>query len=286
MLIADSGSTKTAWMWVEEGMSDRVCQTSGINPILQTKEEITAVVEEELLPAFRERGKDIASVDKVFFYGAGCLPSHCLVVEAILQWCFPEAMIQVHSDLLGAARALCIREEGIACILGTGSNSCLFDGEQIVKNVSPLGFILGDEGSGAVLGRSLVGDLLKGCLPSALKEEFLCTYHLTPEEIIAGVYRRPMPSRFLASFAPFLNTHRTHPGVHRLLVDNFRSFFQRNVAAYERHDLPVHFVGSIASVFSNELREAARQESFVLGHIERSPLRRMAEYHRVHSSAC
>lgn len=280
-LIADSGSTKTAWMLMQEGRCDAVCHTRGINPVLQTADEVVQLLEAELLPALPVQDVVAAGTSgRIFFYGAGCLPSRRGAVETALRSLFPEAEIRVDSDLLGAARALCGHAEGIACILGTGSNSCLFNGERIVQNVSPLGYVLGDEGSGAVLGRCLVGDLLKGCLPETLKECFLTAYGLTPEAIIEHVYRRPMPNRFLASFAPFLAQHREEPGIRRLLLDNFRLFFQRNVAAYARPDLAVHCTGSIAFFFADELSEAARREGFALGCIERTPLDGMVAYHR------
>lgn len=280
-LIADSGSTKTAWVWMQDGQPDGACQTRGINPVLQAEADIAGVVSGELLPALPAQGADAALVERVFFYGAGCLPARRGAVESVLRRAFPGADVQVDTDLLGAARALCGESEGIACILGTGSNSCLFDGRDIVKNVSPLGYVLGDEGSGAVLGRCLVGDLLKGCLPDALRTCFLEEFSLTPDEIIERVYRRPMPNRFLASLTPFLFRHREEPGIRRLLTDNFGAFFRRNVAAYGRRDLSVHFVGSIAHFFSDELNEAAGREGFVVGRVERAPLMRLAEFHRL-----
>lgn len=283
MLIADSGSTKTAWMLVREGKPDVACHTRGINPVLQTEADIAALLDRELLPALSAQAVDTTAVRRVFFYGAGCLPTRRKAVDSALHAVFPVAAVQVDTDLLGAARALCGSAEGIACILGTGSNSCLFDGRRIVRNVSPLGYVLGDEGSGAVLGRCLVGDLLKGCLPDALRACFMEEFDLTPDEIIERVYRRPMPNRFLASLAPFLARHREEPGIRSLLTDNFGAFFRRNVAAYGRTDLPVHFVGSIAYFFSDELNEAARREGFSVGRVEREPLFQLVDFHRSRS---
>jgi N-acetylglucosamine kinase-like BadF-type ATPase len=272
-LIVDSGSTKTQWQSQMAENNSRSVQTVGINPVRDDEESIRSVVTavaQELT----------ADVDEIFFYGAGCVAPYSDVVRRCLQDAFPDAVVHVESDLLGAARALCGHAEGIACILGTGSNSCLYDGKNIVRNVSPLGWILGDEGSGAVLGRTLVGDLLKGQLGEDLKEAFFERFQLTQTDIIDRVYRQPLANRFLASLVPFLVEHREDAGIHALLVSAFRSFFRRNVAAYNRSDLPVSFVGGIAGQFECELREAAESEGFNVGEIEKQPIVGMVAYHR------
>ena len=207
-------------------------------------------------------------------------------MERVLSKRFPDASIEVASDLLGAARALCGKEEGIACILGTGSNSGLYDGCQLVANVSPMGWILGDEGSGAVLGRTLVSELYKGSLQH-LRQEFeeeylptLITIETTPQAaIIQAVYRSPMPNRFLASLVPFLAQKRKDHGIEELIEDAFRKFFRRNVAAYGRPDLPVNFVGGVAGAFETELRAAAVSEGFDFGHIMTAPIKGIVRYH-------
>jgi N-acetylglucosamine kinase-like BadF-type ATPase len=180
---------------------------------------------------------------------------------------------------LGAARALCGHEEGIACVLGTGSNSCLYDGKEIISNIPPLGYILGDEGSSAVLGRRLVGDCLKNQLPEAIRDEFLTEYQLTQEIILEKVYRQPLANRFLASLTPFLSKHREVPEVHKLLVESFTDFFVRNVKQYRRPWLPIHFVGSIANAFAAELKEAAESLGMELGTIMQSPMEGLVRYH-------
>ena len=192
--------------------------------------------------------------------------------------------IGIYSDLLGAARALCGHEEGIACVLGTGSNSCLYDGKEIIANVPPLGYILGDEGSSAVLGRRLVGDCLKNQLPESVRNEFLSEYGLTQELILERVYRQPLANRFLASLTPFLSKHRDVPEVHSLLVESFVDFFVRNVKQYRRPWLPIHFVGSIANVFSAELKEAAESLGMEIGLILKSPMEGLIRYHASENS--
>jgi len=275
ILIADSGSTKTDWILVSTENGTLEIQSMGINPVRDSQGAILGVLQNQLKPKIPAS----CSVSEIHFYGAGCIPPFSKAVEESLAEIFPEAEITVNSDLLGAARALCGREEGIACILGTGSNSCLYDGEKILSNVSPLGFILGDEGSGAVLGKTLVGDLLKGMLGDKLREEFLQEYNLTPALIINNVYRQPQPNRFLASLVPFIEKHRHESGIHSLLVSSFRSFLSRNVKQYNRPDLPVNFVGSIAFIYKDELSEAIQLEGLKLGKIIQKPATEMTNFH-------
>lgn len=287
ILIADSGSTKTSWCVDLGGLQTFVITTSGINPVRDDEETIQAVVQEARAAIEAELAMGRASshahdltFSHLFFYGSGCIPAFTAPLFHSLSSAFPKATIAVESDLLGAARALCGHHEGIACILGTGSNSCLFDGEHVVQNVSPLGWILGDEGSGAVLGKHLVSDLLKGQLPAALRDAFEKRFNLSPSSIIEAVYRRPQPNRFLASLVPFLAEHREEQSVRAFLIRQFRSFFVRNVLSYGRTDLAVNFVGGIAYQFEDELREAASAEHFVIGQILRNPIEELAIYHR------
>ena len=273
-LIVDSGSTKTTWCVVLSKTNSFIVTTNGINPVRDSEETMRAVVRQ----ARSEIEKEY-TFSHVFFYGAGCIPPYSDVLKRVLEQEFAGAQVAVESDMLGAARALCGVEEGIACILGTGSNSCYYDGSIIVRNVSPLGWILGDEGSGAVLGRTLVGDLLKGQLPSALRDEFLQRYNLTQAAIIEAVYRKPLANRFLASFVPFLADHREEEGIQALLIDAFRCFFRRNVAAYQRKDLPVNFIGSVAYFFEKELSKAAAAEGFQIGLVLREPIEKLALFH-------
>jgi len=269
-LIADSGSTKTSWVFIDNEGRRQELETLGINPVRDTEEEIEKAVH----PVRRVWRGDLS----IFFYGAGCIPPYSDVVRGVLERCFPQAETHVESDLLGAAHALCQGEEGIACILGTGSNSCLYDGEGIVQNVSPLGWILGDEGSGAVLGRLLVGNVLKSQFSPALCQAFEEETGLTRADIIDKVYRQPLPNRFLASLVPFLGRHREEAEIHSFLIDELRRFLRRNVAQYRRLDLPVSFVGGIAHSYADELREALRLEGMTLGRILKRPIDGMVEY--------
>ncbi len=289
-LIADSGSTKTSWVYID-GDQRQEFETLGINPVRDSEEEI-----EKNLPLSLSKGEGMLPIDsgkvntplanregagvslEIFFYGAGCIPPYSDVVKRVLERQFPQAEIHVESDLLGAAHALCGSEEGIACILGTGSNSCLYDGKCIVENVSPLGWILGDEGSGAVLGRLLVGNVLKSQFSPALCQAFEEETGLTRADIIDKVYRQPLPNRFLASLVPFLGRHREEAEIRSFLIDELRRFLHRNVAQYHRPDLPVSFVGGIAYSYADELREALRLEGMTLGRIIKRPIDGMVEY--------
>lgn len=274
ILLADSGSTKTDWALARNGSLVKQITTEGINPFFQTEEEISRIVHERLMPAL-----DGAMPHEVHFYGAGCaFPEKNRLVEQAITRHLP-VPVEIGSDLLGAARSLCGRRPGIACIMGTGSNSCYYDGQTIAANVSPLGYVLGDEGSGAVLGRLLVGDCLKNQLPAPLKEAFFKRFDLTPQLILEQVYKQPFPNRFLASLSPFLIEHIDESCIHRLVLNSFKSFFTRNVMQYDCRGVKVHFTGSIAYYYREVLDEAARALQIELGHIVRSPLEGLVTYH-------
>ena len=276
ILISDSGSTKTDWCVVDKGEIVRRIATAGINPFFQSEEEIAGEVEKNLLPALEG-----LAVTSVSFYGAGCaFPEKNEVVRRAINRYLP-VPVEVGSDLLAAARALCGDEAGIACILGTGSNSCLYDGKGIVRNISPLGFILGDEGSGAVLGKLLVGDVLKNQLPEALKDAFFAEFGLTPAVIMEKVYKQPFPNRFLASLSPFLIRHIEEPAISGLVNDSFRKFFTRNVMQYDYRSYPVHLLGSVAWYYREQLEAVAGELGIRLGAIVQSPLAGLVAYHRV-----
>ena len=276
ILIADSGSTKTDWCVVENGESILRFKTRGTNPFFQTEEEIGKEIEVGLLPSLK--GFEPSAI---YFYGAGCaFPEKNDMIRRAVNRYLP-VPVEVGSDLLAAARALCGDQPGIACIMGTGSNSCLYDGKGIVKSISPLGFVLGDEGSGAVLGKLLVGDVLKNQLPAALQEAFWAESGLTPAIIMEKVYKGPFPNRFLASLSPFLLRHMEEPAIRDLVSNSFRAFFARNVMQYDYWEHPVYLTGSIAWYYQDILKDVAREFELRLGTIVQSPVQGLIHYHCV-----
>lgn len=276
ILIADSGSTKTDWCVVLDGTPIKRITTKGINPFFQSEEEIQQELTISLLPQLPE-----GTVNSVYFYGAGCTPEKAPILRrAIADSLSVVGNIKAHSDMLAAARGLCGHEAGIACILGTGSNSCFYNGEDIVSNISPLGFILGDEGSGAVLGKLLVGDILKNQLSPAIKEAFLKQFDLTAPEIIDRVYRQPFPNRFLASLSPFIAQHLEEPAIRALVFNSFTAFLRRNVMQYDYEKYPVHFIGSVAACYKEILQETALETGIRIGKILQSPMEGLIQYHQ------
>ena len=274
ILIADSGSTSTNWVLVEHGKSVQSLFTPGINPFYQTPEEIAGEI------ATLTLNVKPSSVKAIYFYGAGCVADKIEMVKQAIAQSFTQSQIYVESDLVAAARGLLQHEAGIACILGTGSNSCFYDGKNIVSNVSPLGFILGDEGSGAVLGKKFIADCLKNQLPEDLKNKFLTTFGLTANDIINHVYRKPFPNRYLAQFTPFLAENMAEPAIYNLIFDSFTDFFVRNVMQYPNfEEYPVSFVGSIAYYFKDILEVVAFELGITLGEIKQSPLEGLVAFH-------
>lgn len=297
ILIADSGSTKTDWTLVHSThplLGSQVIatfHTQGITPIHQTPAGIRSILEKELLSSISIfpraqlinsgilEGSLLQKID-IFFYGSGCTPAHVPMMKQLLAEVLTPRSVEVHSDLMAAARALCNREAGIACILGTGANSCLYDGEQIVQNTPALGYILGDEGSGSVLGRMFLNAIFKRPELADVRDQFLKERKFTQADVIQKVYREPMANRFLATMSLFIHDHLDNPLLRQLAVDNFRMFFQRNIVPYGRPDLPVHFVGSMAHHYPDELQEAAKIEGFTVGNTVQSPLEGLITYHQ------
>jgi N-acetylglucosamine kinase-like BadF-type ATPase len=275
ILIADSGSTRTHWCVADKKEPIQQVITAGINPYFQTFEDIRQDMETTLFPAIKSY-----CITAVWFYGAGCsMPEKKQSIIEALSPLLPAA-IEVYSDLTGAARALCRQRAGIACILGTGSNSCLYNGQTVVENIPPLGFILGDEGSGAVLGKRLVSDCLKNQLPKHLIDKFMYQYKLTTADILERVYKQPFPNRYLGALSHFLIENIEEPAIHDLVYDSFRSFFIRNVMQYEGFEAyPVHFTGSVAFYYQSTLREVARSLSIHIQRIEQTPMPGLLDYH-------
>ena len=264
-LIADSGSTKTDWLIGNERVS-----TQGINPIHQDDDTILAILNDELISHLTPL---TSSPQTIRFYGAGVRPEQEERIRRLLAQVFPNATsIEAKSDMLGAARALCGKEEGLACILGTGANSCLFDGERIIQNTPPLGYILGDEGSGAVMGRIFINALYKSRLYANAKEKFEQHFNLSMADVIDRVYRQPMANRWLASLCPYIREHIEEPTVENIVVQNFRLFIRHNLEPYQHPHLPINAVGSVAYFFKPQLEKAAQAEGYTIGRILRSPL--------------
>lgn len=279
ILIADCGSTKIDWCVLNDGKLEKEVFTLGMNAVMLTEEEMSERLADELVPDIKDF---IGAIENVYFYGAGCISLEvCGNVARAIKSNIPAAKnVEVYSDLLAAARALCGHEPGIACILGTGSNSCFYDGTGISRNVSPLGFILGDEGSGAVLGKIFLGDVLKNQLPAQICSHFLDEYNLSLLEIIRRVYKEPQPNRFLASVVPFLNKNLHEPEIYQLVMDAFRLFFRRNIRQYPDYGKhPVNFIGSVAYYFKDVLAVAAEAEGCTIGKIVKSPMEGLIKYH-------
>ena len=239
ILIADSGATKTDWL-INDINKSEILKTEGINPFHQDENYIRRIIETDLLPQIEKE-----NISEIYFYGAGCLPEPAEKIINILQDFFNGTKVHAYTDLMGAARALCGKKPGIACILGTGSNSCMYDGKEITKNVSPLGYILGDEGSGAYLGKKFIADCLKGQLPENIKNDFLRNCGLTVEDILRKVYREPQANRFLASLTPYIYNRKHEAQVKNFLCECFTDFFERNVMKYDT-SLEISFTGSVS----------------------------------------
>lgn len=276
-LIADCGSTKAEWCLLGAGEATRY-HTSGISPFFLNAEQIQDLLEKDLLP---QLPPDI-QIDEIHYYGTGCLQKRSReIVESALRAVWPVASFEVNHDLMGAARALCGKEPGVASILGTGSNSCFFDGTIIKKNNPGLGYVLGDEGSGAILGKKLLQYYLYNTFDEELKSRFDAQYNTNHEEILENVYRKPMPNRYLAGFAKFLGENRGHFIVENILEDGLNEFFFNHIYKYsESWTHPLHFTGSIAWHFRDILEELCELYELQLGRILRSPMDGLVAYHQ------
>ena len=275
ILIADGGSTKTEWREVSEGTGGKSYISSGINPFFVSGEEIIRLLGIEL-PQLAG-----VKVNRVFFYGTGVSNStKAEIVKGALRSFFRTDELFIGSDLLGAARSLCMNDPGIACIIGTGSNSCYYDGREIAANVSPLGYILGDEGGGAVIGRKLVAGVLKKQLPGIVIENFFKTYHYTPAEILDNVYNMPFPNRFLGQFSRFISDNIHVPELQSIITSSFDEFIVRNVLSYpEARQYPVNFTGSIAYHFRPFLEELLLKYRLQPGIFTLTPMDNLVTYH-------
>ena len=278
-LIADSGSTKTDWACINADNSIQPIEahTVGLNPFHMSDSEFRDVLVHELLPQLGD-----AEITDVYFYGSGVRPEkEAPMVQVLREALSCAEVVEAHSDLLGAARAVCGRNYGIASILGTGANSCLYDGNRIVEKTTALGYILGDEGSGAVLGKRFLHDLYSGLLSKEIKDDFEKRMKLSLPQIIDRIYRQPLANRFLASLATFIHEHIDDAGVEALVKHNFEDFIHVHVAPFGRDYLPLSFVGSIAHFFADQLTEVVEAEEYTMGTILQSPIEGLINYHQV-----
>ncbi len=275
-LIADSGSTKTEWCLLQ-GKKQKTFMTQGLSPYFLDASQMVSVIREELLPGL---GK--AAVEEISFYGTGCKsPDNRRIVKQALRKVFPDADVMVDLDLFGAARAVCGHEPGVACILGTGSNSCYFNGKKIMRNSPGLGYVLGDEGSGAYLGRKVLQYYLYNTFDEDLRARFDAKYLTNAAEILDHVYKKPLANRYLASFALFLAENRGHYMVENILEDGLNDFFFHHVIKYsEAWTLPVHFVGGVAYGFRDVIAELCSNYEITQGRILANPMEGLVAFHR------
>ena len=278
VLLADSGSTKVHWCLVTASGQCSDVFTDGINPLFQTCDAMRNSICNQLLPQISSL-LWAGTLTHIFFYGAGCTPEKKVFVQRALEGVFKKAEVHAESDMLGAARGLLGHNAGVACILGTGSGSCFYNGENIEWCVPSLGYILGDEGSAAVLGKRLVGDLLKNQLGDDLKELFFKEYETSMADIIEKVYRQPFPNRFLAKLSKFCADHIEDKRIHDLVYDHFVQFIRRNLKQYPA-DSPYHFVGSVAYYYRPILEDAMAAEGLPVGTILKDPIEGLKEYHK------
>jgi glucosamine kinase len=277
LLIADSGSTKTEWRLVDNaGSTVATVITEGLNPYFLTQQQITSTVEAHILPAVND-------VDKVFFYGAGCgLPVKAEKLREVLDLTVnAKYPAEVAGDILGSARSLLQNDEGIACILGTGANSCLYNGRDITEVMPSLGYMFSDWGSGTVMSKDLIAMVLQEKLPSFIIQDFHDTYRLGRAQILDSIYNLPMPNRFLASFSPFLLKHSAVPEMKELIIDNFSKFFAYYVSrlAHNKDEIRVSFTGSIAYHFKPYLHEVAESMGIVIAKIVQHPMDGLIKFH-------
>ncbi len=274
-LIADSGATKTTWCLLENDKK-KILSTQGLSPYFLKTEQIQQIVSSEV----QSKLKGIEP-DEIFFYGTGCInPGNEKLVKKALSNLFPTSSINVTHDLMGAAKALCGDQKGVACILGTGSNSCYYNGKKIIKNSPGLGFILGDEGSGAYMGKKVIQYYLYNTFDPDLMDRFNAMFKTNSTEILEAVYKKPLPNRYLASFVQLLVENRGHYMVENIIEDSFNDFFFHHVYKYkESWTMPINFVGSVAFGFKDVLKEMCNSYELQLGKVLKNPMDGLIKYH-------
>lgn len=275
-LIADSGSTKAEWCLLVDGKKKKTITTQGISPYFLSAGQIQDLLEKELIPKLKD-----LKPDEIYYYGTGCSnPANVKIVNQALHKVFGKIKVAVTHDLMGAARALCGKEKGVASILGTGSNSCYYNGRSIMKNSPGLGFILGDEGSGAYLGRKVIQHFLYNTFDPDLMDRFNAKYNTNAVEILEAVYKGPLPNRYLAAYTGFLVENRGHFMIENIIEDGFNDFFFNHLYKYkETWTMPIHFIGSVAYGFKDVLKSMCHNYELQLGRVLKQPMEGLIKYH-------
>lgn len=276
ILIADSGSSKTEWCYIYGNQKTKIT-TVGLSPYFLNAEQIKEVIAAKVLPKTKN-----AAPTEIYFYGTGCSNlENVKEVKKAFKFVFPNAKTTVNHDLMGAAKALCGDEKGIACILGTGSNSCFYNGKKIVKNSPGLGYVLGDEGSGAYLGKKVLQYFLYKTFDEDLMDRFNSKYNLTASNILDAVYKQPLPNKYLAGFTLFLVENRGHFMIENIIEDGFNDFFFNHIYKYrESWILPINFVGSVAFGFKDVLADLCHSYELQLGKVIKNPMEGLIKYHQ------
>jgi len=278
LLIADGGSTKTAWSLVNPNTGEiNEYRTEGYNPYFIGTDGIIHSLNNQLLPDL-----ETDQVKQIFFYGAGCsTPEKNDVVFQAIKTCFPQSTIYVGHDMLAAARALLQNEKGFAAILGTGANTCMYDGKNVSLNIDSLGYLMGDEGSGSYIGKKVVRDFMRGYLPDDLQKAFAEKYQLSNEDIFDNLYHKPLPNRFLASFCDFAADHYQHQHIKELIRQSFFDFFNNLVSHYPDYKkYSFNCIGSVGFNFKDILLEVGEQQfGMKPGKLLPSPITELVRYH-------
>lgn len=274
-LIADSGSTKCEWCLLANGQK-KIIRTNGISPYFLSEQQIINLLQKELLPKINQ-----IKIDEIYFYGTGLgNKNNQQLIKKILKNIFKQSIIEINTDLLGAARALCGNQKGIACILGTGCNSGYYNGKKIVKNSAGLGYILGDEGSGAYLGKKVVQYYLYKTFDEELMNKFDTQYHTNKNDILESVYKKPLANRYLAGFTTFLSQNRGNYMIENIIEDGLNDFFYHHLFKYaESWTMPIHFVGSVADVFKDVLKDLCTMNELEMGNVFKNPMQGLVKYH-------
>jgi len=275
-LIADSGSSKTDWVVCKADKILQKLETKGFNPYYYTSDTLDKLLEQDLLPKLKHH-----EVSSIFFYGSGCsTETNQDIIYRSLRKGFKNAKIEINHDLLGAARSLFGKQAGIAAILGTGSNSAVYNGKNITHNIPSVGYFFGDEGSGSNLGKRLIASYLKNEMPADIKKIFDSEYNYSFEYILKQIYNTDSPVKFFASLTPFILDHIKTDFLHELVYSSFHDFFEQNICKYEHYEeMPIKFVGSIAFIFADILNEAAHDLGIKISAIRKAPMEGLIEYH-------